>query len=124
MRYERLHDTICKEYQRNPTMTRHGIERGSEETKAFCRKWKIKELSVFGSYLRDDFKSDSDIDFLFVLEVGIQLSIESWIAMEDELNTIIGRKVDLVPRKSVEESDNYIRRRHILSSAEAIYAQR
>ncbi|MEP6754422.1 MAG: nucleotidyltransferase domain-containing protein [Chthonomonadales bacterium] len=76
----------------------------------FCRKWKIKELFVFGSVLREDFRPDSDIDLMFTLESNTNLTLESWMRMESELVALLGHKVDLVPRKSVEESENYFRR--------------
>jgi uncharacterized protein len=42
--------------------------------------------------------------------------------MEDELSTLLGRRVDLVTRRAIEESDNWIRRRAILESAVPVYA--
>jgi predicted nucleotidyltransferase len=44
--------------------------------------------------------------------------------MQDELEQIFGRKVDLIERKTVERSENYIRRRHILQSLEPVYVAR
>jgi hypothetical protein len=43
-------------------MTAHGIDLDSEAIRDFCAKWKIKELSVFGSILREDLRPDSDVD--------------------------------------------------------------
>ncbi len=87
----------------------------------FCRKWKIIELSLFGSVLRDDFKPDSDVDVLVRYAKSAHRSLTNEIAMEEELSQIIGRKADLVERKAVEQNPNYIRRKHILNSAERYY---
>jgi predicted nucleotidyltransferase len=65
-----------------------------EEITAFCRKHHIRRLSLFGSVLRDDFNLDSDIDVLVEFETGHAPGWE-FVAMQDELSTILGRKVDL-----------------------------
>ena len=87
----------------------------------FCRRWKIKELAFFGSVLRDDFRPDSDVDVLVSFERDANWGLWDAVAMEDELSAILGRKVDLVSRRAVERSDNWIRRRAILAAAEPIY---
>ena len=102
-------------------MIKHGIELDSQAVRDFCKKWRLRELSVFGSVLRDDFGPDSDVDFLFTLEDRLSLSLDAWISMEDELSALINHRVDLVPRHSIEESENYIRRRNILKSLETVY---
>jgi len=103
-------------------MTTARIPVPREEIAAFCRKWRVKELALFGSVLRDDFRPDSDIDVLFTLEPGVHWAWGGYADMTEELEAIFGRKVDLVSRRGVEESRNYIRRKHILESAEVIYA--
>ena len=87
----------------------------------FCRKWKIKELALFGSVLREDFRPDSDVDLLVTFETDSQWSLFDMIDMQDELKEVLGREVDLVERRAVELSENYIRRRHILQSLEPLY---
>ncbi len=62
----------------------------------FCRKWRVKELSVFGSALRSDFGPDSDVDVLVELEPDHGLVLYDWIEMIEELREIFGRDVDLV----------------------------
>ena len=47
------------------TISRHGMTLPMDRLTEFCRRWKIQELSLFGSYLRDDFRPDSDLDFLY-----------------------------------------------------------
>ena len=89
---------------------------------SFCRKWKVRELSLFGSALRDDFGSDRDVDLLVTFAPDAEWSLLDHIRMEEELTAIIGRKVDLVSRRAVERSANHIRRQSILSSARVVYA--
>ena len=88
----------------------------------FCRRWKITELAVFGSALRDDFRPDSDIDFLVTFAPDAQWSLFDHMAAEQELAEIVGRKVDLVSRTAIEGSHNWIRRKAILASAQVVYA--
>jgi uncharacterized protein len=89
---------------------------------AFCRKWKIRELAFFGSVLRDDFRPDSDVDVLVEFEPG-QVPGFAFITLQDELSELFGRKVDLMTRRSIERSRNWIRRKAILESAETFYVQ-
>lgn len=93
----------------------------SKEKVAVCRKWKITELALFGSVLRDDFRPDSDVDVLVTFEPDTHYSLFDLVHAQDELKAILGREVDLVEKKSVERSENYIRRKHILSSLESVY---
>ena len=87
----------------------------------FCRRNHIRSLAFFGSVLRDDFGPDSDVDVLVEFEQGQEPDLMEIVAVENELSEILGHKVDLVERQSVEKSENYIRRRHILKSLETIY---
>jgi predicted nucleotidyltransferase len=95
----------------------------SKETIAeFCRKWKITEFALFGSVLREDFRPDSDVDVLVTFSPGSDWGVEHLLDMKEELEALFGRAVDLVEKRLVEESRNYIRRKHILSHMEAVYA--
>jgi len=85
----------------------------------FCRKWNIIEFSIFGSALREDFGSESDVDVLVSLAPGTRLSLYDWVDMIDELKSIIGREVDLVEKTGIR---NPFRRREILSTAKVLYA--
>jgi uncharacterized protein len=98
------------------------IDIPEEQIAEFCRKWKITELALFGSVLRDDFRPDSDVDMLVSFSSDAKHSLFDLIRAENELAAILGRKVDLVEREAVERSDNYIRRNHILNSLEPVYA--
>src|SRR5713226_7838126 len=92
-----------------------------ERVADFCRRRQIKRLSVFGSATRDDFRPDSDVDVLVEFEDSAQVTLFDLVEMQDELKDLLDRPVDLVERRAVERSENYIRRRHILSSAEPVY---
>ncbi len=91
---------------------------------AFCERWGVKELDLFGSVLRDDFGSDSDIDVLTTLGDDRRPTLLTLAQMEGELRQIFGRPVDLVLRKSIEQSENYIRRNHILAHRLPLYVAR
>ncbi len=91
---------------------------------AFCERWQVAELALFGSVLRADFGPGSDIDVLVSFDPGTRHTLFDMIRMEGELGEVFDRKVDLVERAGVEQSRNYIRRRAILQSAETIYAGR
>jgi hypothetical protein len=93
-----------------------------DRIEAFCKKWQILELALFGSALRDDFRPDSDLDFLVSFSPNAGWGLLDHAAMERELGEIVGRPVDLVSRKAVERSHNWIRRRAILESAQVLYA--
>lgn len=95
-----------------------------EALDAFCRKWKIAELRVFGSALREDFRPDSDLDLLVRFAPEAEWSLLDHVAMEEELSRLAGRRVDLVSQRAVERSTNWIRRHAILDSAEPYFVPR
>jgi len=86
---------------------------------AFCRKWKVREFSIFGSVLREDFGPESDVDVLVSFEPDAPWSYFEWADMTDELKAIFGREVDLVEKESLQ---NPYRRHAILSSRRVLYA--
>ena len=85
----------------------------------FCRKWRIRELSIFGSALRDDFNPKSDLDFLVSFEPGVPLDIDRLLDMKEELEARFGRPVDLVEKEAMR---NPWRKYEILRTREVIYA--
>ena len=96
----------------------------TERLDEFCRRWKIAELRVFGSALREDFRRDSDLDLLVTFAPDADPSLLDHVAMEEELTAILGCKVDLVSQRAIERSSNWIRRKAILESAEPYFASR
>lgn len=93
-----------------------------DQLTAFCKRWQITELALFGSVLRDDFGPESDVDVLVEFEDEARHTLLDIAQMENELSRMLGREVDLIERTAVEQSRNYIRRKAILDSAETIYA--
>jgi len=93
-----------------------------DQIAAFCRKWKIERLELFGSALRDDFDEQSDVDVLVTFDDDRQVGLRELLDMEEELQQLFARKVDLIKRHLVEESPNWIRRASILDSARLVYA--
>ena len=85
----------------------------------FCRRWKVKELAIFGSALGNDFRPDSDIDVLVVFQDDAEWNLFDRMRAEDELKQIFGRQVDLVEKNAIR---NPFRRHHILRNHEVIYA--
>jgi predicted nucleotidyltransferase len=85
----------------------------------FCRKWQICELSLFGSALRDDFGPDSDIDLLVVFEAHAEWDLWDITHMEDELQELFGREVDVVEKRALK---NPFRRYEILTTRQVVYA--
>ena len=88
---------------------------------SFCRKWKIQQLSVFGSALRDDFDPEtSDIDLLYVFSPDARWGWEI-VDMKEEIEAMFNRRVDLVSKRAIERSRNPYRKKSILNSYKIIY---
>lgn len=102
--------------------TKAQIDIPQDKIAEFCGKWKIIEFALFGSVLRDDFRPDSDVDVLVTFGADADWGFEHLLDMKEELEALFGRSVDLVEKRLVEESPNYIRRKHILSHMETVYA--
>jgi predicted nucleotidyltransferase len=96
------------------------IEIDDEKLRTFCEKWGIAELAVFGSVLRDDFRPDSDIDFLVTWKFESPRLFD-FFALKDELSELLGRDVDVVQRHVLEQDYNEFRRDGILGSARTVY---
>ncbi len=93
---------------------------GRDVIAEFCRRHHVRRLALFGSVLRDDFRSESDVDVLVDFEPGHTVGFRI-IDMERELSEIFrGHKADIVNRK-------YLNRRirdRVLADAEVQYAER
>jgi predicted nucleotidyltransferase len=92
-----------------------------DEIEAFCRRWKINELAVFGSILRDDFRRESDVDVLVTFAPDVSWRFDDMLEMRQQLQQVFGRPVDVVEKRLVDSSANYIRRQRILENSRAIY---
>jgi len=92
------------------------------ELQDFCQRWHITELALFGSVLREDFRPDSDIDILVSFDTNFRRGLTETLEMREELQTIFKRKVDLIVKSAIERSENWLRRKNILETAQVIYA--
>ncbi len=84
----------------------------------FCRRNRIRRLSLFGSVLRDDFRPDSDVDVLVEFEPESVVGFMALSRMQRELAQLLGRPVDLVPRIGLKP----VIRESVLASALDVYA--
>ncbi len=88
----------------------------------FCRRWKVRELALFGSALRDDFRPDSDLDILVTFAPGADWGLLDHIQMQLELEKLFGRSVDLINKRALERSTNWVRREEIFRTARILYS--
>lgn len=98
------------------------------EIAQFCQKWNLTEFALFGSVLRDDFRSDSsDVDVMIEFQPDAYAAFKgldyfgALDQMETELKALFARDVDVIVRSNIEKSPNYLRRHEILSTAKVIY---
>lgn len=89
-----------------------------EELEELCRRYQVRELALFGSVLRDDFRSDSDVDVLIEFEPDSHITLFDMSRIQRELTQLIGRRVDLVPKNGLKP----LIRDDVLASSEVIYA--
>ena len=101
-------------------MTRKRPEIPREVVENFCRKHHIRKLSIFGSYLREDFSPESDIDFLAEFEPEHVPGLIEFAGMEIELSELLGgQKVDL---RTLRELSRYFRD-EVFAEAQVQYAE-
>ncbi|NCC41532.1 MAG: DNA polymerase subunit beta [Gammaproteobacteria bacterium] len=86
-----------------------------------CQAHRIKTLALFGSAVREDFGADSDVDVLVEFAPDTAPDFAEMLVLQNELERLFRRPVDLLECRSVEGSRNYLRRRAILSKIEPIY---
>lgn len=93
-----------------------------ESLAQFCLQNGVQELSLFGSALRSDFSDTSDIDLLVTFQPQSHPTLFDFVRMQEELSQLFHRPVDLVSRRGLERSANYLRRTEIFSTAQPLYA--
>ena len=98
------------------------IEIPMDRIAEFCRRNHISRLALYGSVLRDDFAPESDVDVLVEFEPGTRVGF-AFIAVQDQLSNVLGRRVDMSTFAGVERSRNWLLRSEILDSAEVVYEQ-
>jgi uncharacterized protein len=102
-------------------MTKLAIRLPEQAIRDFCRRWKIVELALFGSVLREDFGAESDVDVLVTFARDAAWSLLDHEQMEQELAALLGREVDLVSRRGIEASANWLRRDETMRTAQPVY---
>jgi predicted nucleotidyltransferase len=85
----------------------------------FCQRWRVTELSFFGSVMRDDFRPDSDVDVLVTFDSNADWSLFDLVTMQDELAGLLNRRVNLLEEVALR---NPYRRATILQSKHVLYA--
>lgn len=95
-----------------------GIELPTKAIAELCRRYHVRELSVFGSAARGDMKPDSDIDILVEFEPDAPIGLWEFAGMEDDLSGLLGRKVDLVSKRGLKPRV----RPYVLRDAQVVYA--
>jgi len=97
------------------------IQNQKKKIEEFCKAWNVKELQVFGSVLTKDFRPDSDIDIIVDFSPGSSHTLIHLAQMEEELEHIFNRRIDLISLQAIEQSRNHIRKKTILSTMERVY---
>jgi predicted nucleotidyltransferase len=99
------------------------ILRHRETLAALCRRHGVARLDVFGSAARSvDFDpARSDVDLLVEFAPSTPRRLAALLDFEAEAGRVLARPVEVVDRRAIEESENYIRRRRILAEAEALF---
>ena len=101
-------------------MTTLALPLPTEALAQFCRRWNIRELALFGSVLRADFRRDSDVDVLVAFADDSNWSPIAHVLMQQELATLLRRPIALISKRALEQSSNWVRREAILNTAQVI----
>ena len=99
-------------------LVRNRIEFDEEQLAAICRRYHVRELALFGSVLREDFRDDSDIDVLVEFDDNARIGFFEMARLQRELAALFDREVDVVPKGGL----NPIIRKPILDAAVPLYA--
>ncbi|MFA5378782.1 MAG: nucleotidyltransferase family protein [Dehalococcoidia bacterium] len=97
------------------------IRNRKKEIEKFCQAWNVQEFQVFGSVTTNNFRPDSDIDIIVDFKPGSVHTLIDLAKMEEELERIFNRRIDLITRRAIEQSRNPIRKKAILSTMEQVY---
>ncbi len=97
------------------------INLDTEKINSFCEKWKISELSLFGSSTTENFQESSDVDVLVSFEDVAKWTLFDHVDMKNQLEEIFNRKVDFVTKKGLINSSNEIRKKSILDNSKRVY---
>lgn len=100
-------------------LVRDRIEIPDEALAELCRRYHVRELALFGSVLRDDFRPDSDIDVLVDFDPDAIVGLFRVFALQEELEGLLGRPIDLVSKRGL----NHRLRDRIINSSQVLYAR-
>lgn len=81
-----------------------------KEMPYLSKQFGVQQISLFGSFARDEAKDTSDIDLLVSLSKPLGLS---FFSLADYLESKLGRKVDLITEATLERGFSDPRRAHI-----------
>jgi hypothetical protein len=87
----------------------------------FCLHWKVSELAVFGSDIHENYLLENDLDMLISFKDDTHWELFDLVNMESELGVIFNKEIDLVEKKAVTNSKNYLRRKGILDNIQIIF---
>jgi predicted nucleotidyltransferase len=94
-------------------------ENNIKTIKELCKLYKVKSFSVFGSVLRNDFKPESDLDFVVDFEESDPIVYtDLYFGLKQKLENTLGRKIDLIELRAIKNS---FLRKEIESSKVLIY---
>ncbi|MBN8546624.1 MAG: nucleotidyltransferase domain-containing protein [Ignavibacteria bacterium] len=99
----------------------HNVEFDKNELDLMCQKWKVKQLSFFGSVIREDFNSKSDIDILIEFQPDAIITLSKFERIRMDFERFFNRKVDLVSKRAVINSRNVVRKNAVLSNFRVVY---
>jgi uncharacterized protein len=94
---------------------------GAADLGAFCRRWQIRALELYGSAARGELGPESDLDLLVSFGPHADWSLLDHVRMKQELAALTGRRVDLMTRRALERSANQLLRREILADVRTLY---
>ena len=104
-------------------MNRRNINVPKSKITDFCRQNHIRRLALFGSALRDDFRPDSDVDILVTFTADADWGLLDHVKMQQELQILLRRDVDLITKRALERSRNWLRRSEILKTAQTLFPE-
>lgn len=99
-------------------IARHRIDIDMDQLADLCRRYHVRELALFGSVLRDDFRDDSDVDMLVEFEPDAPVDLLEFIHLKNELSVLLGRDVDLVEKPGLKR----FVRDEVMSTSRVVYA--
>ncbi len=98
-----------------------GLDYDPELLADICRRFRVAKLELFGSRARGDAQPESDVDVLVTFETGADLGM-LYFGFGPELESLLGRSVDVVERPVVERDPNPYFRQQVLNATEVLYA--